>query len=95
MASPNRGILFIHFLKERLGKQKYEKMKILLDKSNDPMRILNNQKWLVESIIGKSNLDCIRIFKFLISSSVTPVGWNKRGAKKQSFKFKKSPKNEE
>jgi NIMA (never in mitosis gene a)-related kinase len=63
-------------------------MKILLDKSKDPMRILTHQKWLIESIIGNENIDCIRIFKFLISSSVTPVGWQKRG-----IKFKKSPKN--
>ena len=32
-------------------------------------------------------MDCLRIFKFLISSSMTPIGWNTRGG----YKYNKFP----
>ena len=32
-------------------------------------------------------MDCIRIFKYLISSSITPVGWSARSGYLQKKKF--------
>jgi hypothetical protein len=49
-------------------------MKNLLESSNNPMKILDENRKLVSEIIGEENMDCIKIFKCIISSSVTPPG---------------------
>eukprot|EP01017_Pseudomicrothorax_dubius_P025188 TRINITY_DN2692_c0_g1_i2.p1 TRINITY_DN2692_c0_g1~~TRINITY_DN2692_c0_g1_i2.p1 ORF type:complete len:221 (+),score=62.44 TRINITY_DN2692_c0_g1_i2:160-822(+) len=71
--SPNRSMLFSDFLKQRLGMAKFEEMGRLLEKSDDPLKILDEQIELVTGILGPENLDCIKIYKYLISNSATPA----------------------
>ena len=40
-SSPNRTILFSEFLKNKLGDEKFEKMKKLLEESSNPLKILD------------------------------------------------------
>ena len=53
-------------------------MKNLLENATNPMKILDENKGLVADIIGEENMDCIKIFKYLIASSVTPPGNHNR-----------------
>ena len=53
-------------------------MKNLLENTTNPMKILDDNKNLVAEIIGEENIDCIKIFKYLIASSVTPPGNHNR-----------------
>jgi hypothetical protein len=66
-------------VKERLGEEKYQKVKDLLESSTNPMQILKEQSQMVLEIIGEENADCLVMLNFLIShssSSVTPTGDN-------------------
>ena len=36
------------------------------------MKVLDENRQKVMEIIGEENMDCIKIFKYLISNSVTP-----------------------
>jgi len=76
-ASPNRSFWVSQFVKERLGEEKYQKVKDLLESSSNPMQILKEQQHLVLDIIGENNSDCLVMLNFLIShssNSVTPTG---------------------
>lgn len=46
-SSPNRTILFSDFLRKKLGEEKFNKMKNLLENSKNPMKILDENKELV------------------------------------------------
>lgn len=72
--SPNRSILFSDFLVKRLGDAKFQKMKNLIESSSNPFSLIEENKILISEIIGEENMDCVKIFKFLISSVVTPSG---------------------
>ncbi|EAS05707.2 Serine/Threonine kinase domain protein (macronuclear) [Tetrahymena thermophila SB210] len=67
-------ILFTQFLKEKLGKEKFTKMKYLLEGSQNPLKLLDENTELITEIIGPENIDCINYFRCLITSSVTPPG---------------------
>ena len=38
------------------------------------MKILDENRYGFMEIIGEENMDCIKIFKYLITNSVTPPG---------------------
>ena len=88
--SPNRSILS-DFLINRLGKEKFEEMKGILEKSQDPILFLDEEKQTVMDILGEQNMECVKLFRYLISSSTTPPN--------QTFQFKLNsaeiPENEE
>ena len=70
--SPNRSILFSEYLIQRLGETRFKKMKSYLETHKNPLKVLEENKTLVIEIIGEENLDCIKIFNYLMSSVVTP-----------------------
>ena len=51
--SPNRTLLFSEFLRNKLGEERFNKMKNLLESRCNPMKILEENKDLVSEIIGK------------------------------------------
>ncbi|KAM3133981.1 hypothetical protein pb186bvf_013947 [Paramecium bursaria] len=69
--SPNRNILMADFLRSKLGDEVFQKIKNLLESSSDPLLLLE-QRQQIQDIIGEQNMDCIKIFKLLISNSITP-----------------------
>lgn len=71
----NRTILSSEFLKNMLGKEKFIKMKELIEKSGNPLKSLEDKKKIID-IIGEENVPCIEIYKFLISNAVTPSNSN-------------------
>ncbi|CAD8074488.1 unnamed protein product [Paramecium sonneborni] len=83
--SPNRSLLLTDFLKRKLGNEKFYQMKILLEQNNDPIKLLDQEKGLVQDIIGEQNMDCVRIFKLLISCSITPQASHGRAKSAQVF----------
>ena len=73
--SSNRTILSSEFLKNKLGKEKFTKMNELIENSGNPLRSLEDKRMILD-IIGETNLECIEIYKFLISNAVTPSNSN-------------------
>ena len=70
--SPHRSLMFGHFIKDRIGEQKFEKLKQLFANSDDPVKFLESQKKTVIEIIGEQHKDCIVFLKYMFSSSLTP-----------------------
>lgn len=70
--SPNRTILFSEYLVQRLGESRFKKMKGYLETHHNPLRVLEEERGLIAEFIGEENLDCIKIFKYLMSNVVTP-----------------------
>lgn len=70
--SPNRTILFSEYLIQRLGEDRFKKMKSYLETRTNPLKVLDEEKNLIAEFIGEENLDCIKIFKYLMSNVVTP-----------------------
>jgi NIMA (never in mitosis gene a)-related kinase len=66
--SPNRPILFSSFLKQKIGEEKFEQVLALLENSENPMKLLEEDQSVILSIIGEGNIDCIKVFKFIVSS---------------------------
>ncbi|CAD8126522.1 unnamed protein product [Paramecium sonneborni] len=83
--SPQRSILLTDFLKRKIGEEKFQQMKALIESSNNPMKMLDQEKVLVSEILGEENIECIKIFKVLISSSITPQAQHNRTKSSQSF----------
>ena len=73
--SSNRSIISSEFLKNKLGKEKFTKMKELIEGSCNPLKSLDDRKIIID-IIGENNIECIEIYKFLISNAVTPSNSN-------------------
>lgn len=69
--SSNRTILSLEFLKTKLGNEKFTKMVELIESSCNPLKSLDDRKKAIE-IIGEKNIECLEIYKFLISNAVTP-----------------------
>jgi hypothetical protein len=91
-ASPNRSFWVSQFVKEKLGEEKYQRVKDLLESSANPMQVLNDQ---VLKIVGEENRDCIVMLTFLIShssSSVTPTSDNTKDKESNKI-FKNFDKN--
>lgn len=59
-SSPNRTLLFSEFLRNKLGDERFNKMKNLLESRSNPMKILEENKELVSEIIGKFNYFIIK-----------------------------------
>lgn len=70
--SPNRTILFSEYLVERLGEARFNRMKSYLETHSNPLKVLEEERGMIGEVIGEENLDCIKIFKYLISNVVTP-----------------------
>ena len=73
--STNRTLLSSEFLKNKLGREKFTKMKEFIETSGNPLKSLDEKKKIIE-IIGEDNLELIPIYKFLISNAVTPSNSN-------------------
>jgi len=75
--SPNRSFWVTQFLKQKLGDEKYEKVRELIENSGNPTQLLKDQPEKVLEIIGEDKTDCLVMLNFLISqnaNSVTPTG---------------------
>lgn len=75
--SPNRTFWVTQFLKQKLGDEKYEKVRELIENSSNPSHLLKEQPEKVLEIIGEDKQDCVVMLNFLISqnaNSVTPTG---------------------
>ncbi|KAL4481423.1 hypothetical protein ABPG72_010576 [Tetrahymena utriculariae] len=73
--SPNRTILVSDYLKQKLGEEKFFKMKSILDNSSNPQEILENNPQVI-AIIGEENIELAKVFRYLINSQRTPSGSN-------------------
>ncbi|KAL4433127.1 hypothetical protein ABPG74_010822 [Tetrahymena malaccensis] len=73
--SPNRTILVSDYLKQKLGEEKFLKMKSILDNSTNPQEILENNPQVI-AIIGEENIELAKVFRYLINSQRTPSGSN-------------------
>lgn len=47
-------------------------MKALLESSTNPLKVLDERGSLIAEIIGIENMDCVKMFRCLITSSITP-----------------------
>lgn len=64
--SPNRPYFTMQFLKTQLGEAKYEKVRELIDKHEDPKRLMNEDSHLIREIIGEKNAHLLKMFGYLI-----------------------------
>ncbi|CAD8202206.1 unnamed protein product [Paramecium pentaurelia] len=71
--SPNRNLLLADFLKKKLGEQKFLDVRQILEESQNPIQLLD-QKEIMSNLIGEENLECVKIFKILISNCTTLPG---------------------
>ena len=75
--SPNRTFWVSQFLKQKLGDEKFEKVRELLESNGNPTQLLKEQPDKVLEIIGEEKRDCLLMLSFLIlhnTNSVTPTG---------------------
>ncbi|CAK92885.1 unnamed protein product (macronuclear) [Paramecium tetraurelia] len=68
--SPNRNLLLADFLKKKLGEQKFQDVRQILEESQNPIQLLD-QKEIMVNLMGEENLECVKIFKILISNCTT------------------------
>lgn len=71
-ASPHRSLLFGHFIKERIGEERFEKLKILVTSSSNPNQLLEEQNKAVLEIIGEEHKECLIFLRFMINSANNP-----------------------
>ena len=75
--SPNRTFWVSQFLKQKLGDEKFEKVRELLENSGNPSQLLKEHPEKVIEIIGEEKRDCLMMLSFLITqntNSATPTG---------------------
>lgn len=53
-------------------------MKNLLESSSNPLKLLDEHPQFVTEIIGINNLDCLKLFRSLITTSSTPTSTHLR-----------------
>lgn len=70
--SPNRPLLFTEFLMKKLGKGVFDAACNILKDSNDPLTLLDQEPGRLLEIIGKENAQCLQVFKYIISSDLSP-----------------------
>lgn len=75
--SSNRSLISSKFLINKLGMEKYEKMKELIENCVDPLKSIEGRKKILE-IIGENNADCLEICKFILNNKATPSNANQR-----------------
>lgn len=86
--SPNRSFWVSQFLKQKLGDEKFEGVRDLLENHGNPTQLLKEHPEKVLEIIGEENRDCLMMLSFLIShnaNSVTPTGDIKTLMDKSSY----------
>ena len=83
--SQDRSYWFCQFLMKKLGDEKFEKVKNLLENCTNPMQIINEQKQVLIELMGEENQDFVRILKCLISSAVTPTSDSKQSINNPSY----------
>ncbi|CAD8203965.1 unnamed protein product [Paramecium octaurelia] len=71
--SPNRNLLLADFLKKKLGEQKFLDVRQILEESQNPIQLLD-QREIMANLMGEENLECVKIFKILISNCTTLPG---------------------
>ena len=72
--SPNSPLLFQQFLKQKIGEEKFEEVLKILENSENPIKTLDEDQQKILTIIGEQNTDCIKVFKFIVSSqNSTPI----------------------
>lgn len=71
-ASPHRSLMFGHFIKDRIGEEKFERLKQLFAKHSDPMKLLEEERKAVIDVIGEEHKECLVFLKYMISSTLTP-----------------------
>ena len=86
--SQDRSYWFCQFLMKKLGDEKFEKIKNLLENSPNPMQIITEQRQMLIEVMGEENHDCVRMLKCLISSAVTPTSDLKKPIKSSSSSAK-------
>ena len=75
--SPNRTFWVSQFLKQKLGDEKFEKVRELLENSGNPTQFLKEHPEKILEVIGEEKRDCLMMLSFLISqntNSTTPTG---------------------
>jgi len=45
----------------------------MLEKSQDPSKLLEERQGEIIKMIGEENRDCLKVFKYIISSTSTPI----------------------
>jgi len=70
--SPNRPLLFTEFLMKKLGKETFDAACNILKDSKDPLMLLSQEPEQLLEVIGKENAQCIQVFKYIISSDLSP-----------------------
>jgi len=61
------------YLKQKLGEDKFFKVKALLESSPNPLKFLEEHTQAVADVIGEENIELAKIFRYIIHShSVTP-----------------------
>ncbi|CDW79259.1 protein kinase domain containing protein [Stylonychia lemnae] len=87
--SPNRPLLFSNFLKQKIGEDKFEQVLKILENSDNPIKLLEEDQGIILEIIGENNIDCLKVFKYIVSScNSTP---NNAGAMNSSQKQHLTP----
>ncbi|CAD8118737.1 unnamed protein product [Paramecium sonneborni] len=71
--SPNRNLLLADFLKKKLGESKFQDVRQILEESQNPILLLD-QNEIMANLMGEENLECVKIFKILISNCTTLPG---------------------
>jgi NIMA (never in mitosis gene a)-related kinase len=67
-------MLFSNFLRQKIGEDKFDQVLKMLESSDNPMKILDEEQEKVLNIIGEENTDCIKFFKFIVNSqNSTPI----------------------
>lgn len=67
--SPNRSILFLGFLREKLGEAKLSQVTTLLSSQADPISLLTTDSEKIITIIGKENAQYLPVFKYILASN--------------------------
>jgi len=64
--SPNRPFFTIQFLKIQLGDEKYEKVWELIEKHEEPKKLLNEESRSILEIIGEENKHLLKMIGYLV-----------------------------
>ena len=55
----------------------------MLEGSDNPMKLLEEDQSTILEVIGEQNADCLKCFKFILSNSSTPINANPSNMKQQ------------
>ncbi len=72
--SPNRPFFTIQFLKIQLGDEKYEKIWELIEKHEEPKKLLNEESHFILEIIGEENKHLLKMIGYLVYKKNDVIG---------------------